>query len=93
MDPDTWITNSDYIEAEKTVRELRVVNDTAERGVQLMQEYNALVTKDEEQTQFALQVVQEHRKHYPDCKKSTLLHGLSSSATSRIEDNSHWCNN
>lgn len=80
MDPDTWLTNPYYLQAEEVVRELRVVNDTAERGVALMQEYNALMTKDEDQTQFALQVVQEHRKLYPDCKKSTVLLGLSSTS-------------
>ena len=48
-------------EAEDVVRELHIVNDTAERGVALMQEYNALLTKDKEPTQFILQVVKEHR--------------------------------
>ncbi len=61
--------------AEDIVRELRVVNDTAERGVALMQEFNALLTEDEEQTQFAIQVIKEHRKRYPDSKKETLLKG------------------
>ena len=84
MDPDTWINNPDYIQAEEIVQELCVTNDTAERGVALMQEYNALLTKDEKQMQFALQIVQEHRKKYPDCKKDTLLRGLSSN-TSDIE--------
>ena len=31
-----------------------IVNDNAERGVSFMQEVNALVTKDEEQTQCAI---------------------------------------
>jgi len=84
VDPDTWITNTDYLQAEEIVKELCVVNDTAERGVALMQEYNALLTKNEEQTQFALQVVQEHRKQYPDCKKSTVLAGLSSSSSTDV---------
>jgi hypothetical protein len=75
-DPDTWDTNPDYLLAENVVKELRVVNDTAERGVALMQDYNALFTKNEEQTQFILQVVSEHRKYYPDSKKSTLLQVL-----------------
>src|SRR6218665_1186290 len=57
------------------VRELRVVNDTAERGVALMQEFNALLTKDEEKTKFAIQVIKEHRKRYIDSKKETLLKG------------------
>ena len=82
VDPELWVTNPDYLEAENIVRELRVVNDTAERGVALMQEYNALLTKDEEQTQFALQVIQEHRKRYPDCKKTTMVQRLPSTSAS-----------
>jgi len=49
-DPDTWFSNSDYMVVEDMVRELLVVNDTAERGAARMQEFNALLTKDEEQT-------------------------------------------
>jgi len=41
-DPDTWLLNFDYVVAEDIVRELRAVNDTAEQGVALMQEFNAL---------------------------------------------------
>jgi len=58
------------------VRELCVVNDTAEQGVALMQEFNALLTKDEKQTRFAIQVIKEHRKRHPDSKKATLLKDL-----------------
>ena len=49
-----------------------MVNDLAERGVALMQEYNQLLTKDEDQKQALLQTVSEHRKKYPDAKKSTV---------------------
>ena len=35
-----------------------------------------IVTKDDEQTQFAIQVIREHRKRYPDSKKETLLIGI-----------------
>jgi len=66
VDSDTWSTNAHYMEADAVVRELQVVNDTFERGVALMQEYNALLTKDEEQMQFILQVVKENRKLFPD---------------------------
>ena len=58
--PETWVTNIDYLQAEPVVHELRVINYTAERGVTLMQGYNALLTKDEEQTQFVLQVVKNY---------------------------------
>ena len=81
-DPTTWATNEAYLESEAVVKELRVVNDTAERGVALVQEYSSLLTKNEEQMQFALQVVQEHRKHFPDSKKSTIVQGLAASTSS-----------
>src|ERR1043165_2618982 len=48
INPDTWLTNADYLTAAVIVRELRVVNNTAERGSALMQEYNASLTKNEE---------------------------------------------
>ena len=35
-----------------------VVNDYAERAVKLIQEYNGMQTKDEDQLQFILQVVE-----------------------------------
>ena len=31
-------------------------------------------TKTEEQKQFLLQVVEEHRRKYPDARKSTVIH-------------------
>ena len=42
---------------------------TAERGIALIQECSGLVSNDEDQIQFILQVVTEHRKLYPDCFK------------------------
>ena len=50
----------------------KVVNDTAERGVKLIQDFNSYLTKDEEQRQFLLQVVSECRKIFPDYSKATL---------------------
>lgn len=48
---------------------MKVVNDIAERGVALMQEYNKLHTNNEEQK---LLLVKEYRQKYPDSNKSTL---------------------
>ena len=42
-----------------------VVNDVAERGVKLTQEYNNILTKDETEKQFVLQIVNENHKNYP----------------------------
>jgi len=50
---------------------LKVVNDTAERGVKLIQDFNSCLTKDEEQRQYLLQVVSECRHIFPDSSKAT----------------------
>jgi len=51
---------------------MRAVNDLAERGIALMDEYNKLHTTDELQMQFLLLVVKEYRQRYPDRSKKTL---------------------
>jgi len=78
-DPDTWNSRDDYKRALEITRSLKVVNDTAERGVALIEEYNSLLTNDEEQKQYLLQVVQDHRRRFPDAKKSTLTSDTSES--------------
>jgi hypothetical protein len=47
-----------------------VVNDLAERGVALIQQFNSSMTRDEEQTQYLLQVVEQHRHHFSAPTKS-----------------------
>ena len=42
--------------------------------VVLIEEFSGHLTKDEEQLQFILQVVQAHRRAYPDSLKRTLQH-------------------
>jgi hypothetical protein len=72
-DPETWESNIDFKTASSVISNLKVVNDNAERGVALIQEYNCHLTRDEDQLQFLLQVVSEHRLKYPDSRKKTLL--------------------
>ena len=43
--PSTWLTDKDYTEMKLTVHELKVVNDTAERGVALIQAYSGSLFK------------------------------------------------
>jgi len=52
---------------------MKVVNDIAERGVALMEEYNKLHTNNEEQKQFFLLLIKKFRQKYPNSKKSTLI--------------------
>ena len=52
------------------VKQIKVVNDLAERGVALITEFNRIITNDEEEEEYLLlQVVREHRLHYSDCKE------------------------
>lgn len=51
-----WHNQDDYKIGKETIKSLKIVNDTAERGVKLMEEYNHKFTKNEEQKQFVLQV-------------------------------------
>lgn len=74
--PNLWTDNDHYKEVWKIVKSLKVVNDLAERGVKLISDYNDLLTTDEDQKQYVLQVVSECRKLYPDAFKATLSQPL-----------------
>ncbi|KAE9527867.1 hypothetical protein AGLY_012691 [Aphis glycines] len=57
-DPTSWESSESYINGKKIINSLKIVNDTAERAVRLMEEYNSTLTLDEEQKQFILKCVQ-----------------------------------
>ena len=63
-DPETWENRDDYKKACNIINKLQVTNDNAERGVALVQELNKQITYDEEQFQFLIQVVADHRHQY-----------------------------
>ena len=65
-------TKCNFCGSKKKVFSLKAVNDTAERAVKLMQDFHGKIIAKEEQKQYHLCCVQEHRKLYPDCKKETL---------------------
>lgn len=67
-----WEDDESYKASKDIVRSIRVVNDIAERGVALMEEYNKLITANEEQKQYLL-LIKQYRQKFPDTKKSTLL--------------------
>lgn len=69
LSPEFWSEHSEYQKGSRIFGDLKVVNDVAERGVALIQRYNDCLTRDEEQKQYLLQVVQNHRKMYPNCQK------------------------
>ncbi|CAB0016436.1 unnamed protein product, partial [Nesidiocoris tenuis] len=50
----TWESDPEYLHIKNIVSSMRVVNDIAERGIALMEEYNKLRTQNEEQKQYLL---------------------------------------
>lgn len=73
FDPSTWMTRDDYKEGYEFCRGLHVVNDTAERGVKLITDYNKIISVGEQDKQYLLQVVEQYRRKYSDANKSTLM--------------------
>jgi len=52
---------------------MTVVNDSVERAIALIRQYNAALTKKEDQKYFIiLHLVQNHIKKHPSCSKATL---------------------
>ena len=84
--PSFWECNEDYMEAQRRLKNLKVVNDISERGVSLMQEFSAILTYQEEQKQFLLQVVEKHRKEVPTSRKSTIVAALSKKLIYYLEE-------
>ena len=68
-----WPTNSNYVKLFSIVKHIKVVNDSAERGVKLMTEYLNKFTKNEEDKQFLYRSVHEHRKFYPSHNRKDLI--------------------
>lgn len=68
----SWQEYVVFMEAKRKVDCLKAVNDSAERAVKLMQDFHGKITVNEEQKQYLLRCVQEHRNLFPDCKKETL---------------------
>lgn len=63
-DPRFWEKNERFKKGQEIVSRLSVVNDCAERGIKLIQEYHGKITKDEEQKQHLLKVIFEYTFFY-----------------------------
>ena len=70
---DSWDENDKFIQMKIKLKHLKVVNDTAERGVALMSKFNKLITNDEEQKQYLLKVISAHRQKYTKTVKKSQL--------------------
>ena len=71
-DPEAWEANASYQLLNERVTMLKVVNDSAERGIALIEKYNQYLTKNEEQKPFLLRFVQSHRQLFPNSSKAQL---------------------
>lgn len=54
--PESWNDLEGYQKGKNIVKNLNVVNDSAERAIKLVQDYHDKITKDEEQRQYLLKV-------------------------------------
>jgi hypothetical protein len=51
-DPALWKNNQHYLQGLDKFTNLKVVNDAAERGIKLISDYNNLITKNEDKSNF-----------------------------------------
>ena len=70
--PLPWDDDPDFNRLASFVSQLRVTNDTAERGVKIISDFIGHITTSDIERQQLLQVVEAHRKRYPDFRKKTL---------------------
>jgi len=70
--PADWPIDPAFQMLSAKAKQLRVVNDCAERGIALITSYNAALTKDESQKQYLLRLVAGHRKTFPVPTKKNL---------------------
>ena len=68
-----WEEDESFKEARDKIKGLAVVNERAECGVALVQDLNRKLTTGEEQLQFLLKVVANHRRQFLDCNKKTVI--------------------
>ena len=71
-DPREWKDDEEYKEIQRTLAELQVVNDHAERAVKLFSDFNQSLTKDEKGKQYLMQVIGKYRQDFPGISKSDL---------------------
>lgn len=71
-DPEKWEHLQEYRQSKSQIEKLQVINDCAERGVALIQSYCGRITKNEDQLQYLLQVIADHRLHFKNPNRSTI---------------------
>lgn len=66
-----WEQHDSYLQCKAFVHSVKVVNDTAERGIAMLKSFAPLV-KGQEQFQWLLQAVEQHRRKIPQLTKAAL---------------------
>lgn len=56
-EPETWNHEESYKTGKQIIENLKIVNDSAERGIKLVQDCNESITKDGEQKQYLFKVI------------------------------------
>ena len=74
-DPEYWENNESFQEGKRRIHNIPVVNDVAERGVALIKQFNSHHTTKDDQLQYLLGVVEQHRKKFPTASKAVLRTG------------------
>ena len=78
-DSSQWQYEIEYKKNKDVAQSVKVVNDLAECGVALVQEFNSSLAQNEEQKQYLLQVVEHHRRQFAEPTKAAAIE-LSTSA-------------
>ncbi|KAK0068460.1 IQ domain-containing protein G [Biomphalaria pfeifferi] len=71
--PGQWTSDPVFKKFYELAAHMTVVNDVAERGISLIEKYNDTLTKNEEQKQFILRLVANHRRNFPTPSKTSLI--------------------
>ncbi|KAG7156408.1 hypothetical protein Hamer_G006158 [Homarus americanus] len=74
-DPKTWKDDEVFITMRDRAINMKVVNDSAERAIALIERYKESITQNEDQKQYLLQVVAAHRKKLPTASKAAMMKG------------------
>ena len=67
-----WCKSDSYQRPERLVFNIKVTNDTAERGIKILEDYKDVLTTHNEQRNMILHCVESIRQKYPDFRKKTL---------------------
>ena len=75
-DPITWNDREDFQTTYRIIKTLQVINDSTERCISLINQYNLLLTRDNEIQQNIVKIVKKYRECFPDCNRDTLKRKL-----------------